>query len=108
MNSEFNVVKPTGILDSTKTNQFRTEISDLVNSGAKTILVDLKDVTFVDSSGLGALVIGLKTVRSSGGRFYVCSINEQVRILFELTSMDQVFEVYENQDAFEKAVFSAS
>lgn len=108
MNSDVKVVKPTGILDSTKTNQFRTEISDLVDAGAKIVLVDLKDVTFVDSSGLGALVIGLKTVRSAGGRFYICSINEQVRILFELTSMDQVFEVYDSKEAFERAVLSPS
>ncbi|HEY9814941.1 MAG TPA: STAS domain-containing protein [Candidatus Obscuribacterales bacterium] len=108
MNSHIKVVQPTGILDSTKTNQFRAEISELVNSGAKIILVNLKDITFIDSSGLGALVIALKTVRSAGGRFYICSINEQVRILFELTSMDQVFEVYDNQEAFEQAVLSPS
>ncbi|WP_204153864.1 STAS domain-containing protein [Leptolyngbya sp. CCY15150] len=108
MNSHVKVVQPTGILDSTKTNQFRAEISELVNSGAKIVLVNLKDITFIDSSGLGALVIALKTVRSAGGRFYICSINEQVRILFELTSMDQVFEVYDNQEAFEQAVLSPS
>jgi anti-anti-sigma factor len=108
MNSHVKVVQPTGILDSTKTNQFRAEISELVNSGAKMVLVNLKDITFIDSSGLGALVIALKTVRSAGGRFYICSINEQVRILFELTSMDQVFEVYDNQEAFEQAVLSPS
>ncbi|TVQ18349.1 MAG: anti-sigma factor antagonist [Leptolyngbya sp. DLM2.Bin15] len=108
MNSHVKVVQPTGILDSTKTNQFRAEISELVNSGAKIILVNLKDITFIDSSGLGALVIALKTVRSAGGRFYICSINEQVRILFELTSMDQVFEVFDNQEAFEQTVLSPS
>jgi anti-sigma B factor antagonist len=106
MNSHIKVVQPSGILDSTKTNQFRAEISELVNGGAKTILVNLKDVTFIDSSGLGALVIALKTVRSAGARFYICSINEQVRILFELTSMDQVFEVFPDQAAFEESILS--
>ncbi|MBD2313394.1 STAS domain-containing protein [Desertifilum sp. FACHB-1129] len=99
-------VQPSGILDSTKASQFREEISHLVSSGADIILVNLKDVTFVDSSGLGALVSALKIVRSSSGKLCLCSINEQVRMLFELTSMDRVFEVYPSEDDFLSAIES--
>jgi anti-anti-sigma factor len=62
------------------------------------ILINLQEVTFMDSSGLAALVISLKTVRSAGGRFCICSINDQVRLLFELTSMTQVFEIFGSQE----------
>ncbi|NJK37542.1 MAG: STAS domain-containing protein [Oscillatoriales cyanobacterium RM2_1_1] len=103
MSSDFQVLQPNGLLDGTKATQFRQEISKLVEDGAKTILIDFKDVTFMDSSGLGALVLALKTVRAAGGKLIVCSINEQIRILFELTSMDRVFEIFENRAAFEKS-----
>ncbi|MDJ1184934.1 STAS domain-containing protein [Roseofilum casamattae] len=96
-------LQPSGILDSTKAARFREEVHSLVKSGANIILVDLKEVTFIDSSGLGALVAALKTVRSDGGQLAVCSINEQVRMLFELTSMDRVFEVFTSREDFEKA-----
>ena len=99
-------VQPSGILDSTKASQFREQISNLVADGADIVLIDLKDVTFIDSSGLGALVSALKTVRSTGGKLCICSINEQVRMLFELTSMDRVFEVFANQDEFKQKVLS--
>lgn len=99
-------VQPSGILDSTKASQFREEISNLVSSGANVILINLNNVTFVDSSGLGALVSALKIVRSSGGKLCLCSINEQIRMLFELTSMDRVFEVYPNEDEFMQAIGS--
>ena len=102
MSSEVKVLQPTGILDGTKAAQFRQDISKLVETGAKTILVDFKDVTFMDSSGLGALVLALKTVRAANGNLMVCSINEQIKILFELTSMDRIFEIFENQEEFDK------
>lgn len=104
MSSIVKVIKPSGILDGTKTNQFRQEVSGCVEEGADIILINFKDVTFMDSSGLGALVLALKTVRASGGKLFICSINEQIRMLFELTSMDRVFEIFSNQEAFETVV----
>ncbi len=98
------VVQPNGILDSTKAEQFRQEISDLLATGAEIILADFKDVTFMDSSGLGALVLAFKTVRAAGAKLFLCSINEQVRILFELTSMDRVFEIFANRDEFNQII----
>lgn len=94
------IVQPSGILDGMKAGQFRQEISDIVENGADIVLIDFKDVTFMDSSGLGALVLALKTVRAAGGKLFICSINEQVKMLFELTSMDRVFEIFPNRDEF--------
>ena len=102
------VVQPSGILDSTKATQFRKEISDIVDEGATIVLLDFQNVTFMDSSGLGALVLAFKEVRGAGAKLCICSINEQIRILFELTSMDRVFEIFQNQDEFNNAVLSMS
>lgn len=100
MTPNFQVIQPTGILDGSQAQHFRSEVTDVVNAGTKVILVNLQDVTFMDSSGLAALVLALKTVRSAGGKFCVCSVNDQVRLLFELTSMTRVFEIFESQEAF--------
>ncbi len=97
-------VQLSGILDKTKAPQFRADITKIVLAGADVVLIDLKEVTFVDSSGLGALVSALKTVRSSGGKLCICSINEHVRMLFELTSMDRVFDVFKSREYFEQQV----
>lgn len=95
------VVQPTGILDGTKAGQFRQEISQLVEDKAEVVLIDFRDVTFMDSFGLGALVLALKTVRASGGKMFICSVNEQIRMLFELTSMDRVFQIFASRDEFD-------
>ena len=91
------VVQPSGILDGTKAGQFRQEVSQLVDTGVDIVLIDFQDVTFMDSSGLGALVLALKTVRAAGSKLYICSVNEQIKMLFELTSMDRVFEIFSSR-----------
>jgi anti-sigma B factor antagonist len=100
------VVQPSGLLDSTKTNQFRQDISKLVASKADIVILDFKDVTFMDSSGLGALVLSLKTVRTAGAQMFICSINEQIKMLFELTNMDRVFEIFSNREELEEKILS--
>ncbi len=100
MNPNVKIVSPSGILDGTQAGAFRQQISDCVEKGSKVVLIDLKDVTFMDSSGLGALVLALKTVRAAGGKLYICSVNEQIKMLFELTSMDRVFEIFKDEAEF--------
>ena len=108
MNPVVQVVRPSGILDGTKAGQFRQEISNLVESNVDIVLIDFQDVTFMDSSGLGALVLALKTVRAAGGKLFVCSVNEQIKMLFELTSMDRVFEIFPTREDFDNTVIAKS
>ena len=100
MNSVVQIIEPIGILDSTTTADFQQQIEQSVESGVQTILVDFSQVTFMDSSGLGALVKAFKTVSAANVNFFVCSINEQIKILFELTSMDQYFSILDNRQEF--------
>ncbi|PSR17340.1 sulfate transporter [filamentous cyanobacterium CCP3] len=108
MSANVQVVEPTGILDSTKAEVFRQSVEDLLQNGADIILVDLKNITFIDSSGLGTLVVLLKKIRGLNRSFCICSMNDQVKMLFELTSMDRVFEIYEDRQAFELAKLKVS
>ncbi len=108
MNSSVKVLQPSGMLASNQVHQFRLMIDEAIQTEADTVLVDLKHVNFMDSSGLGALVNGLKAARSAGKRLCVCSISDQIRILFELTSMDRVFEIFASQDDFSRGVLSGS
>ncbi|KGF73834.1 hypothetical protein DO97_10615 [Neosynechococcus sphagnicola sy1] len=104
MSHHIKIVQPSGILDSSKANQLRRDIGDIVASGVDTVLMDLREVPFMDSSGLGALVSALKTIRAAGGELYICSITDQVKMLFEMTRMDRVFTILSDQEEF-KAKF---
>ena len=108
MSSTVKIIQPSGILDGATVNQLRREVSEIVEMGADIVLVDFQDVTFMNSSGLGALVSILKAVRSAGAELFICSLSEQVKMIFQLTKMDRVFKIFVNQDEFEQKVFSAS
>ncbi|NJK35509.1 MAG: STAS domain-containing protein [Oscillatoriales cyanobacterium SM2_2_1] len=101
MANEIHVLTPGSKLDVTNAGQFRRQVSDLVLSKPKVLLIDLKNVTFMDSSGLGALVSALKTVRANGGEMALASIGENVQMLFDLTSMGKIFKIYHDRAAFE-------
>lgn len=103
-NPTIRIIQPEGVLDGQNAPQVRQEINDCLEAGAQAILLDLKDVTFIDSSGLGSLVSSLKTINSTGSTLYLCSISDQVRMLFELTSMDRVFKIFADREAFERAM----
>jgi anti-anti-sigma factor len=106
MSSIVKIVKPSGILNSVNVNQLRREISDLVESGANIVLVDFQNVTFMNSSALGALVSTLKAVRLAGADLFVCSLSDHVKFIFQLTKMDRVFKTFDNRDEFEQKVAS--
>jgi len=106
MREQVKVIKLNGNLNATTSQEFRQNITTILESGAKIVLVDFQDVTFMDSSGLGALVLAFKTLRAADSKLVICSINEQVRILFELTNMDKVFEIFPSQEAFNEVLVS--
>jgi anti-sigma B factor antagonist len=102
MNALIKVIEPSGIVGGIQATQIREEVSNSVKAGSKIILVDLQNVTFIDSSGLAGLAMALKTLRSVGGRLCFCSIGEQPRMLFELTGTEKVFEMFPSREEFEK------
>lgn len=107
MDHNVKIIQPSGILDGIRGNQLRREVSDVMATGADIVLIDLQSVNFIDSSGLGSLVSAMKTVRSAGSRLFICSVNDQVRMLFELTKMERVFETFSDRQEFEQKILAA-
>ena len=102
MNSGVQIIEPEGILDGTKTADFQQQVEQSIESGVHTILIDFSNVTFMDSSGLGALVKAFKSLETADVKLFLCSINEQIRMLFELTSMDNYFTILKDRQEFER------
>ncbi|WP_071518075.1 STAS domain-containing protein [Geitlerinema sp. PCC 9228] len=103
---QFEVIQPTDVLNGPNTAALRKQVQACLEKGVKLVLIDLQDVTFMDSAGLGSLVTILKSVRSAQGKLCLCSVNAQIRMLFELTGMDKVFQIYRDREAFNQNVLS--
>ena len=89
-----------GIIDTAHSNDVKNQIIEALNVGANTILIDCQDITFMNSAGLSTLVMLLKLAKQKGVRLCLCSIHDQVAILFETTGMNRVFEIFEDSHTF--------
>jgi anti-sigma B factor antagonist len=77
----------------------RDLIKDLVGKGQKKILLNLGEVSYIDSSGIGELVSGFTTVTNSGGALKLLNLNKRVKDLLQITKLYTVFEVHEDEAA---------
>ena len=108
MTSVVRVLQPSGILDGSSANDLSAEVVNYIQSGAKVVLLDFEDVTFMNSSGIGALVSALKVTKKSGGNLYICSPNFQIRDILRITKLDKLFTVFTTREDFEQAISAAA
>ena len=102
LNSEFVTFQPQGYVSAANAGEFWQELAYTVeNQTDSAVLIDMESVEFMDSAGLMALIKGFHLAQNLERRFSLCSIPPSVRMVFELTQLDKVFEIYGNiEDAF--------
>lgn len=83
-------------LDASNSKAFKDDMQPVIEQHSR-ILLDLEDLQFVDSSGLGALLSCLRTVHTKGGQLALCGMSKPVRTLFELVRMYRIFDIYANR-----------
>ena len=77
----------------------REALRDLVAKNQNKILLNLGDVSYIDSSGIGELVSGFTTVSNSGGMLKLLNLNKRVKDLLQITKLYTVFEVFDDEAA---------
>lgn len=82
-------------LDASNSREFKAAATPLLVLKVKLVL-NLEDIDFIDSTGLGALVSCLREAHSSEGEIKLCGLTKRVRALFELVRMHRVFEIFNN------------
>jgi anti-sigma B factor antagonist len=77
--------------------QLRDAVRDLLSKGSKQILLNLGDVTYIDSSGIGELVSAFTTVRNQGGDLKLLNLTKKVHDLLQITKLYTVFDVKDDE-----------
>lgn len=93
------VVQCDGRLNMVAAPGLKSTLDRLVTDGSTRLVVDLSRTPFIDSSGLGALVAGLKRARQVGGDLRIAAPNDQVRTVLGLTNLDRVLKPYDDVSA---------
>ena len=88
------VLKLTGRLDASNADSLKRLVKERCEEGKNRVCVDMEGVSFTDSSGIGALVVALKTLTDARGDMCLCALTPEVRSLFELVRLHKLFEIH--------------
>lgn len=77
--------------------RLRETLSELVTCGAQKVLLNMKDVDFVDSSGIGEMVRGHVQLAKIGGQLKLVNLSKHVHMLLQVTSLNKVFQIFDNE-----------
>ena len=91
------VILPGEELDASNAKEFKGNVAPLLQPQAKVVL-DLSQLRFVDSSGLGSILSCLRQLSTTGGDLKLCGMSQRVRGLFELVRMHRIFDIYPTRD----------
>ncbi|MEY2474789.1 MAG: anti-sigma factor antagonist [Actinomycetota bacterium] len=82
-----------GEMDAGTIDVFRSAVTDVRDAGGERVILDLGELDFIDSTGLGALVAALKRFRDVGGDVTLTDVRPRVAKLLELTGLDKAFTI---------------
>jgi anti-sigma B factor antagonist len=91
------VIALTGEVDLYTAPEFKQQLLEVIGRGAKEVVVDFSDTTFIDSTTLGVLVGGVKRLRPNGGRLALVCSDRNITKIFEITGLNKVFPIYESR-----------
>ena len=92
------VISLSGEVDLYTAPEFKQQLLDVISKGAKDVVVDFSNTTFIDSTTLGVLVGGVKRLRQNEGQLSLVCSDRNITKIFEITGLDRVFTIYATRD----------
>jgi anti-sigma B factor antagonist len=97
-NDRPNVLPLEGEIDLHVSPSVTAALNAMIGKKPKQLVVDLSRVTYIDSAGLATFIEGMQKVEAYGGKFALASLQETVRSIFEISRLDQVFQIFPDVD----------
>jgi anti-sigma B factor antagonist len=94
-----NVLPLEGEIDLHVSPRVALSLGAIIEQKPARVVVDLSKVTYIDSSGLAVLIEGMQNVEAYGGKFVLAGLQDNVRPIFEISRLDQVFIIFPHVDA---------
>lgn len=108
IDSQTHVIAVSGEVDLYAGPEFREHVRTVIDSGACRLVIDLLDVSFMDSTGLGVLFNALKRLRSRDGELAIVCDDANIHALFEIVGLERIFAIYPSRDAAARALAARS
>ena len=91
------VVVPEGEIDLHATPLVKAQLEPIIAQQRSRVIVDLAGVSYIDSSGLAIFIEAMQRVAAYGGKFALCGLRENVRHIFSIARLDQIFAIFPDQ-----------
>jgi anti-sigma B factor antagonist len=101
------VISLSGEVDLYTAPEFKQQLLEVISQGAETVIVDLTNTTFIDSTTLGVLVGGVKRLRPNGGQLSLVCSDRNITKIFEITGLDRVFTIHATREEAVEAISEA-
>ena len=102
------VISLAGEVDLYTAPDFKQQLIEVINQGARHVVVDFSDTTFIDSTTLGVLVGGVKRLRTNDGQLSLVCSDRNITKIFEITGLDRVFTIYPSRSEALEQIHSSS
>jgi anti-sigma B factor antagonist len=94
-----NVLSLKGDIDLHVSPAITESLNAITEKKPERIVIDLSCATYIDSSGLAALILAMQKVQAYGGKFFLTGLHDTMRSIFESSRLDQIFEIFPDVDA---------
>lgn len=93
------VITPQGELDLHSSPVVKEQLETIIEAKRPKVVIDLSSVSYIDSSGLAVFIEAMQRIMGYGGSFAICGLQENVRHIFSIARLDQVFRIFPDQAA---------
>ena len=98
LDGDVTVIALAGEVDLYTAPEFKQQLLEVITQGARQVVVDFTNTTFIDSTTLGVLVGGVKRLRTNDGRLSLVCSDRNITKIFEITGLDRVFTIHETRE----------
>ncbi len=94
----FLVLDLSGRLDTSNYGELEKNLLEVIERGEKNIVINCSDLHYISSSGLRVFLMALKKITGAGGRFSLCSLQDNIREIFEIAGFNSIFSIFDTVD----------
>lgn len=95
---DIKIIHLEGKLDVNLSIEIETEFEKMIDNGTKNMILDLKRVEYLSSSGLRIFISAMRKLKENGGKLVLCDITPMVKKIFKIVELEDLFEIYDNVD----------
>jgi anti-sigma B factor antagonist len=95
---EHKIIKVSGEVDLYNVSELKKALFSITDGKFQSVVVDMKNVNYMDSSGIGALVAGQKKMKAHNGKFALINIHDDVLNILKLATLDKFFKIFDTED----------